>query len=203
MPCTDSPPLRPGLILASASPRRLDLLRQVGIEPVAVVPARVDESPLAGETPLQMARRLAVAKARAVALDNPGAFVLGADTVVACGNRVLPKAEDEATARRFLTLLSGRAHRVLGGFCVIDPAGTARARVVTTAVRFKRLHRGEIDAYLAGGEWRDKAGAYAIQGRAAVFVRHLSGSYSNVVGLPLFEVSAVLTGLGFAAGPGA
>jgi len=185
------------LVLASASPRRLDLLRQIGIEPDAVVPAEVDESRLEGETPVQMAGRLAVAKAEAIRAGHPDSFILGADTVVACGHRVLPKAADEAEAKKCLKLLSGRAHRVLGGFCVIDPAGRSRRRVVATTVKFKRLETAEIDRYLDSGEWRDKAGAYAIQGRAATFVRRLSGSYSNVVGLPLFELSGMLGGLGY------
>jgi septum formation protein len=186
----------PGLILASASPRRLDLLRQIGLIPTAVDPAAIDESPLGDELPAEHARRLAEAKARAVALRHPGRLVLAADTVVACGRRILPKAEDAATARHCLGLLSGRRHRVLGGVALITPDGRIGHRLVTTQVTFKRLTDAEIDAYVAGGEWDGKAGGYAIQGRAARFVRALSGSYSNVVGLPLFETAQLLEGLG-------
>jgi len=185
------------LILASASPRRLDLLRQAGIEPDLVVPAGIDETPLKAETPDKHALRLAAGKARAVAPAHPGAFVLAADTVVGCGRRILPKAEDEATARRCLELISGRRHRVLGGIALIAPDGRMATRLVESAVAFKRLSRAEIDTYLASGEWRGKAGGYAIQGRAAAYVRFLSGSYSNVVGLSLYDVHQMLTGLGW------
>ena len=184
------------LVLASASPRRLDLLRQIGLVPGTVAPAELDESPSRGELPVPHAARLAEAKARAVALVHPGRFILAADTVVACGRRILPKAEDEKTARRCLALLAGRRHRVHGGICLISPEGKATARLVTTVVTFKPLDAGEIDAYIAGGEWHGKAGGYAIQGVAARFVRHLNGSYSNVVGLGLYEVSALLRGAG-------
>jgi septum formation protein len=186
------------LVLASASPRRLELLRQVGIEPGAVDPADIDESVRPRELPMQYARRLAEEKAAAVAARHPGDFVLAADTVVACGRRILPKAEDEKTARACLELLSGRRHRVHGGIAVAAPGGRAKARVVTTAVVFKRLEEAEIAAYLASGEWRGKAGGYAIQGRAAVFVRTISGAYPNVVGLPLYETASLLRGLGWA-----
>ena len=200
---------KPRLILASASPRRLELLRQIGIEPDAVVPAEIDERVRRGEKPGELAARLAEAKARAVAESargsNPAnsyALVLGADTVVACGRRILPKAGDEDEARRALGLLSGRRHRVYGGVCVIDGAGRAHRRLVVTAVAFKRLDDAEIDDYIASGEWRGKAGAYAIQGRAAGFARRVNGSYSSVVGLPLFETRALLCGLGLAAAAG-
>jgi len=183
------------LVLASASPRRLELLGQIGIIPDEVAPTGIDETAEPGELPPDTARRLAAAKARAVADKFPGCLVLGADTVVACGRRILPKAADEEAARRCLGLLSGRRHRVLGGVAVIDGAGRLHDRLITTAVLFKRLSRAEIDAYIASGEWRDKAGAYAIQGRAAAFVRKIAGSYSNVVGLPLFETAALLKGL--------
>jgi septum formation protein len=188
----------PGLVLASASPRRLDLLRQIGIIPSAVDPAAIDETPLADELPPVHAARLAEAKARAVAVRHPGRLILAADTVVACGRRILPKAEDAATARRCLALLSGRRHRVLGGVCLITPDGRVGRRLVTTIVTFKRLTASEIEAYVAGGEWDGKAGGYAVQGYAARFVRALSGSYSNVVGLPLFETAQLLEGLGHA-----
>ena len=185
------------LILASASPRRLDLLRQVGIEPDAVAPADIDETPLKGETPDKHALRLAAEKARAVAPGHPGAFVLAADTVVGCGRRILPKAEDEATARRCLALVSGRRHRVLGGIALIAPDGRMATRLVASAVAFKRLSGEEVDAYIACGEWRGKAGGYAIQGRAASYIRFMSGSYSNVVGLSLYDVRQLLAGFGW------
>ncbi len=185
------------LILASASPRRLDLLRQIGIEPDAVIPAEIDETPGAKELPAALAPRLAECKARAVAEAHPGAWVLGADTVVGCGQRILPKPDDENAARQCLKLLSGRRHRVIGGICVVDPRGRARSRRVVTAVTLKRLTPAETDAYLASGEWRGKAGGYAIQGRAGGFVTAVNGSYFNVVGLPLYETLTLLEGMGF------
>ncbi len=186
------------LVLASASPRRLELLRQVGIEPDQVDPAEIDEHPRRGELPPELARRLAEEKARAVALRHPGAFVLAADTVVACGRRALPKAEDAETAGTCLELLSGRRHRVLGAVALIAPDGRMAERLVATVVMFKRLDAAERQRYLAGGEWRGKAGGYAIQGHAALFVRWINGSYSNVVGLPLFETAQMLRGAGYA-----
>jgi septum formation protein len=185
------------LVLASASPRRLDLLRQIGIEPDRVVPAGIDEAPRPRELPADYARRMAREKAAAVVPDHPGAFVLAADTVVALGRRILPKPEDEATARRCLGLLSGRRHRVLGALVVAAPDGRRAERLVTTVVTVKRLQDEEIAAYLACGEWRGKAGGYAIQGRAAAFVPRINGSYPNVVGLPLAEAAALLAGLGY------
>ncbi|HEV7368672.1 Maf family protein [Arenibaculum sp.] len=187
------------LVLASASPRRLDLLRQIGIEPAAVLPADIDEAPLKAELPRQHAERLALAKAEAVALLRPDAPVLAADTVVAVGRRILPKTEAEGEARRCLDLLSGRRHRVHGGVALALPDGRRLVRVVETVVAFKVLSDEEKAAYLASGEWRGKAGGYAIQGRAAVLVRWLQGSYSNVVGLPLFEVAGMLRGVGYPA----
>jgi len=188
---------RSALILASASPRRLDLLRQIGIEPAGVRPADVDETPRARELPRDVAARLAQAKAQLIADQNPDSFIVGADTVVACGRRILGKAETLDEARAFLKLLSGRRHTVIGGVCVCTPDGRSGTRVVETTVTFKRLTSSEIDAYLATDEWQGKAGAYAIQGRAALFVKFLRGSYSNVVGLPLFETAALLRGYGF------
>ncbi|MDA1089468.1 MAG: Maf family protein [Proteobacteria bacterium] len=185
------------LILASASPRRLELLSQIGLVPAAVAVADIDEAPHARELPPPLCQRLATAKAVHVAKNFPGDFVLGADTVVACGRRILAKAADEAEARKFLKLLSGRRHRVYGGFCVVGPDGVAHARGVMTAVIFKRLSDQEIDAYLKSGEWRGKAGAYAIQGSAAALIPKIIGSYSNVVGLPLAETAALLHGLGY------
>ncbi len=193
-------PERARLVLASASPRRLELLRQIGLEPDAVDPSAADESERRGEAPRDLVRRLARAKAEEVAARHDGAYVLGADTAVACGQRVLPKAETQADARRCLELLSGRRHRVLGAVAIIAPGGRLGERLVETRVAFKRLESDEIAAYLGSEEWRGKAGGYAIQGRAATFVRSLNGSYSNVVGLPLFETNALLRGLGYRAG---
>jgi septum formation protein len=185
------------LILASASPRRLDLLGQIGLPPDLVDPAEIDETPLPLELPAQHVQRLAEAKARAVAHRHPGAFILGADTVVACGRRILGKAATEAEARRALDLLSGRRHRVHGGVALMTPAGKMTVREIQTTVAFKRLAAAEIDGYLASGEWRGKAGSYAIQGLAARFVRQINGSYSNVVGLALFETASLLAGQGY------
>jgi septum formation protein len=189
---------RPKLILASASPRRLDLLARIGVVPDEVRPADIDETPLKAELPTRHAERLAAAKAAAVA--EPGALILAADTVVAAGRRILPKAEDEATARKCLELLSGRRHRVHSAVSVIDTDGKARHRLSTTIVTFKRLTADEIGSYLASGEWAGKAGGYAIQGRAEAFVRFLSGSHSGVVGLPLFETRALLLAAGYPLG---
>lgn len=185
------------LVLASASPRRLDLLRQIGIEPDVVAAADIDETPLKGELPPGHALRLALAKAETIASRYPEAFVLAADTVVACGRRILPKAEDEADARVCLALLSGRRHRVVGGIAVFAPGGRRLTRIVETAVAFKRLSRAETETYIGCGEWRGKAGGYAIQGRAAAYIRLLSGSYSNVVGLSLYDTQQMLTGLSY------
>lgn len=181
----------PRLILASASPRRVELLARLGIAPDAVEPADVDETWTAGERPAHHAARLAALKAATVADRHPDAVVLAADTVVAVGRRVLPKAETEAEARRCLALLSGRRHHVFTGVTVIA-AGRARHRLAESIVTFKRLEAREIDAYLEAVEWRGKAGGYAIQGRAEAFVRALSGSWSGIVGLPLFETRALL-----------
>jgi septum formation protein len=185
-------PSIPPLVLASASPRRLDLLRQVGLEPAEIDPADIDETPGPREAPRTYALRMARAKLAAVVCRHPGAVVLAADSVVVCGRRILPKAESEQDARTCLTLLSGRRHRVLGGVAVGSADGSVRTRLVETVVRFKRLEASELDDYLRCGEWRGKAGGYAIQGRAAGFVAFVSGSYSNVVGLPLFETVALL-----------
>lgn len=187
------------LVLASASPRRRDLLAQAGIVPDVIAPADLDETPRRDESPRAYAQRLAVEKARAAAPDHPGAFVLAADTVVAAGRRILPKAEDEATARRCLELLSGRAHRVFTGVCLVTPEGHERTRMGDARVKMKRLDPDEIEAYLAGGEWHAKAGGYAIQGAAAAFIPAVSGSYTAVVGLPLAETVALLKGNGYVA----
>jgi septum formation protein len=184
-------------VLASASPRRLELLRQVGIVPDVIDPANLDETPRKGELPAAHAIRLAEEKARAVIPRHPGAFILAADTVVACGRRILPKTEDEASARFCLDLLSGRRHRVHGGIALASPDGRIVLRRVDSQVAFKRLSEPEIAAYLRSGEWCGKAGGYAIQGQAAVLVRWLCGSYSNVVGLPIFETAQLLAGRGY------
>nr|WP_026870678.1 Maf family nucleotide pyrophosphatase [Inquilinus limosus] len=185
------------MILASASPRRLDLLRQIGIVPDRVLPADLDETPLKRELPGPHAKRLAQAKAEAIRAGAPDVFILAADTVVGCGRRILPKAESDAELRQCLELLSGRRHRVYGGVCLITPDGTMRLRLVQSVVVFKRLTAEEIDAYVASGEGRGKAGGYAIQGRAAALIRAIEGSYSNIVGLPLFETSQLLRGAGY------
>ena len=185
------------LILASASPRRLDLLARIGVVPDAVAPADVDESITPAELPRVHALRLAEEKAAAVALACPGDLVLGADTVVAVGRRILPKVEDEATLRQCMALLSGRRHRVFTGVALALPDGTLRSRVVETMIAIKRLSPQEIDFYAAHGEWHGKAGGYALQGYGEVYVRHIAGSYSNVVGLPLAETRHLLKSAGF------
>jgi nucleoside triphosphate pyrophosphatase len=182
------------LVLASASPRRLALLAQIGIAPDRVISPDIDETPLPDELPRDYARRLARAKADAVMA--PGALVLAADTVVAAGRRILPKAETEAEARQCLALLSGRRHRVITAVVLRSPDGRRGERLVQSVVAFARLSTRQTDDYLASEEWHGKAGGYAIQGRAAAFVAFLSGSYSNVVGLPLFETAQLLRGAG-------
>jgi septum formation protein len=189
------PDQRPALVLASASPRRLDLLARVGIVPDRVVATDIDETPRPRETPRPHAQRLARAKAEAAAA--PDALVLAADTVVGVGRRILPKAETETQARDCLALLSGRRHRVTTAVVLALPDGRRLSRTVETIVTFQRLTEQQLAAYLAGGEWRGKAGGYAIQGAAEAFVRFLSGSHSNVVGLPLFETAQLLRGIGW------
>jgi septum formation protein len=192
-------PNRAPLILASSSPRRLALLRQVGVIPDRIAVPEVDETALARELPRAHVLRLAAAKAADVAARPAaaGAYVLAADTVVACGRRILGKADDALAAERFLRLLSGRRHRVYTGVAVVAPDGRQALRVVVTMVRFKRLGEREIAAYLASGEWQGKAGGYAIQGRAEAFVPSINGSWSNVVGLPLATTLDLLRGLGW------
>ena len=186
------------LVLASASPRRLDLLARLGIVPEAIVPADIDETPRKSELPPLYAARMAAEKAAAV--PGGGALVLAADTVVAAGRRILPKTEDEAEARAILALLSGRRHKVLSAVTLVDAEGKARHRLSTSIVAFKPLSAREIDFYLESGEWRGKAGAYAIQGRAEALVRFLSGSHSGVMGLPLYETRALLRSAGYPLG---
>src|SRR5215212_8183340 len=185
------------LILASASPRRVDLLGRIGVEPDAVVPADVDESVPKGELPRDHALRLAREKAQAIAAREPDALVLAADTVVAVGRRILPKVDDEATLRACMRLLSGRRHRVLTGVALAVPGGEVRTRLVETMIAMKRLSEVEIDHYAGHGEWRGKAGGYALQGYGEVYVRHIAGSYSNVVGLPLAETRVLLKSAGY------
>ncbi|HEX7886627.1 MAG TPA: nucleoside triphosphate pyrophosphatase [Phenylobacterium sp.] len=187
----------PRLVLASASPRRLDLLRQIGLIPDAVEAPDLDETPRHDETPRRQALRLAQEKAALIAGRQPGAHVLAADTVVAVGRRVLPKAQDAAEVRACLKLLSGRAHKVLTGVAVIAPDGRSAARLVESRLHFTRLSDAEVDAYVQSGEGVGKAGGYAIQGRAGALVISLQGSYSGVVGLPLYETANLLAGLGF------
>jgi septum formation protein len=194
---------RPKLVLASGSPRRLGLLNQSGIEPDQLLPSEVDETPVKGELPRAYATRLARAKAEAAleavrrSDELRGSFIVAADTVVAVGRRILPKAELLDEAAQCLRLLSGRNHRVYSGVCVVTPKEAFRQRLVETRVRFKRLSQEDLDAYLASGEWRSKAGGYAIQGLAGSFVVKVVGSYSNVVGLPLYETIALLAGEGY------
>jgi septum formation protein len=186
-------------VLASASPRRLELLRQIGLAPDEVDPAEIDETAARDETARRLAVRLAREKAAAVAARHPQAVVLAADTVVAVGRRLLGKPDDSADAARMLALLSGRAHQVLTAVCATAPGGRAAGRLSMTRVRFKRLTAREIDGYVASGDWTGKAGAYGVQGPAGAFVVAINGSYTGVVGLPLFETRAVLVGLGYPA----
>ncbi len=191
------------LVLASGSPRRVELLQQAGLQPDRLVPADIDETPIKSEHPRSLAKRLAQGKAEK-ALERlkkegsaEGNFILAADTVVAVGRRILPKAEMIDEASNCLQLLSGRSHRVYSGICLITPSGKVRQRLVETRVRFKRISREELEAYLASGEWRGKAGGYAIQGFAGTFVVKLAGSYTNVVGLPLYETVNLLVAEGY------
>jgi septum formation protein len=190
----------PRLILASASPRRLALLSQIGLAPVEVRATEIDETPGKGELPRDLARRLARHKAQSARHQSdadPPAFLVAADTVVSVGRRILPKAETEEEARRCLILLSGRAHRVHTGVCLLTPTGRLRERLVETRVKFKRLSESDVSAYVASAEWRGKAGGYAIQGLAGAFVLGIVGSYSSVVGLPLYETASLLGGEGY------
>ncbi|WP_041778617.1 Maf-like protein [Beijerinckia indica] len=195
--------MRPKLILASASPRRFALLQQIGLEPDALLPADLDETPEKGELPRKLASRLANEKATAAAAivtarpEFAGAYLIAADTVVSVGRRILPKCEVAEEAEQCLELLSGRAHRVHTGVTLVTPKGALRHRLVESRLRFKRLSHRDIKAYLESGEWRGKAGGYAVQGLAGSFVLTLSGSYSAVVGLPLYETTVLLAGEGF------
>lgn len=188
----------PALVLASASPRRRDLIARLGLVPARIAAADINETPLPAELPRLYAARMAREKALVAA--DPLAHVLAGDTVVACGRRILPKAEDEATARQCLELLSGRRHTVLSAVALLAPDGTLRERLSETKVRFKSLSQAEIAAYLASDEWHGKAGGYAIQGRAEGLIAWIEGSHSGVVGLPLFETRALLKAAGFPIG---
>ena len=188
----------PLLILASASPRRLELLARLGVIPAQVAAADIDETPLPREVPRDYAQRMA--REKALAISGEASHVLGGDTVVALGRRILPKAEDEASARRCLVLLSGRRHTVLSAVALKSPDGSLRERLSETIVRFKPLSKAEIDAYVAGGEWHGKAGGYAIQGSAEGLIAWIAGSHSGVIGLPLFETRALLRSAGFPIG---
>ncbi len=185
------------LILASASPRRVDLLQQIGIVPAKIIPADIDETPLKSEHPRDLAQRLALEKAKAIAKDNPNTFIMAADTVVACGRRILPKAETEDQARNCLNLLSGRRHHVYGGICIITDNGKEITRLCDTIVKFKPLTDHDISTYIDTGEWDGKAGGYAIQGFAASYISFMQGSYSNVVGLSLYDIMQILRGNDF------
>ncbi len=185
------------LVLASSSPRRLSLLRQVGLEPDQIVSPDIDETLQSRELPRDYAERMAISKLQSVIDRHLSSFVIAADTVVACGRRVLPKTENADEARSCLALLSGRRHRVIGGVAVQGPSGKRSIKLALTMVEFKRLSDVEIERYLKSDEWHGKAGGYAIQGFAEVFVERLNGSYSNVVGLPLSTVARMLTGLGW------
>ena len=193
-------PGRNRLVLASASPRRLELLARLGIVPDAVRAAEIDETPARGELPPAYACRMAAEKAAAVVALEPDAIILAADTVVAAGRRILPKTESEEEARRTLGLLSGRRHRVHSAVALASPGGRPRFRLSTTMVAFKRLSEEEMAAYLASDEWRGKAGGYAIQGRAEALIRSVSGSHSGVIGLPLYETRALLRAAGYPLG---
>ncbi len=190
-------PTRP-LILASSSPRRIELLAQTGIRPERIIPADIDETPLRDETPRKLALRLAEAKAAAVLPSAGGdSYILAADTVVACGVRVLPKAEDEKQAGECISMLSGRRHKVYGGIALVRPDGSMISRIVETTVQFKRLSHQETDFYIASGDWRGKAGGYGIQGLAGAFVKSVQGSYTNVVGLCIYNTWQMLGGSGY------
>ena len=185
------------LVLASASERRLELLAQIGVTPDQIAPSDIDEDPQPGEPPRAYAERMAREKAMATAGQAKGALVLAADTIVVCGRRILGKAASKSEARNFLSLLSGRRHQVITSVALFDTGGRIRARTTITRVTFKRLSDQDIGRYIESGEWQGKAGGYAVQGRAGAFVRRLNGSYSNVVGLPLFETAGLLEAAGY------
>lgn len=185
------------LILASASPRRVGLLEQIGITPDQIIPADIDETEQKGELPRDIALRLAYEKVAAIAKDNPGAYVIGADTVVACGRRTLPKTQTPEDTEKCLNLLSGRRHQVYGGIALITPEGKTIKRLCDTGVQFKKLTPKDIETYLQTKQWQGVAGGYAIQGHASAFIKSIQGSYSNVVGLSLYDTMKILEGTAF------
>lgn len=185
------------LILASASPRRKELLAQLDIIPDQIIPADIDETPQKGEKPKELAKRLATQKAEKIAKQHKGAFILAADTVVSCGTKMLEKAADENEAKKFLNILSGRRHKIFSGIALINPEGKITSRVVETTVQFKKLTQKEIDTYVSRGEWKGKAGGYAIQGHASAFIKFIQGSYSNVIGISLYDTMQMLNGMGY------
>ncbi len=185
------------IILASASPRRVDLLAQIGIVPDQIIPADIDETPLKGEHPKNLAKRLAIQKAQKIYDANKDCFVLAADTTVACGSRLMDKPKDADDARRILNILSGRRHRVYGGICVISPSGKMISRLCETIVASRRLTKSDIEKYIESGDWEGKAGSYAIQGVASTFIKYIAGSYSNIIGLSLYDVSRMLESAGY------
>lgn len=188
---------QPPLILASASPRRVALLAQLSITPDEIIPADIDETPHKGELPIPYAKRMAETKARHIATQHPGAFVIGGDTVVACGRRILPKAETEAEARACMSLLMGRSHRVIGGMALACPDGRLLVRHTLSHVQMRRLDKSEMETYIAQGDWQGKAGGYAIQGEAARFIKQIRGSYSQIMGLDLYLTAQLLRGTGY------
>lgn len=188
---------QPPLILASASPRRVALLAQLSITPDEIIPADIDETPHKGELPIPYAKRMAETKARHIATQHPGAFVIGGDTVVACGRRILPKAETEAEARACMSLLMGRSHRVIGGMALACPDGRLLVRHTLSHVQMRRLDKSEMESYIAQGDWQGKAGGYAIQGEAARFIKQIRGSYSQIMGLDLYLTAQLLRGTGY------
>lgn len=185
------------LILASSSPRRVDLLAQIGVTPDQIIPADIDETPLKGEHPKKLALRLAIQKAQKIYERHQDCFVLGADTTVSCGQRLMDKPVDADDARRILNILSGRRHRVNGGICIITPSGKVISRLVETIVSSRHLTKQDIEEYIKGGDWEGKAGSYAIQGVASTFIKYIAGSYSNIIGLSLYDVSRMLESAGY------
>lgn len=185
------------LILASASPRRLELLRQIGIDPDRIAPADINETPYKDEQPIPYVKRMAEEKALEIYKEHKSSIIIASDTIVVLGKRILQKAETEEEARKFLELLSGRRHKVISAVTIICPKGKVRNKLVTSVIKFKRLSQYEINEYITSGEWEDKAGAYAIQGLAAKYISFISGSYSNIVGLPLHETAKLLRGAGY------
>jgi len=185
------------LILASSSPRRVDLLAQIGVTPTQIIPADIDETPLKGEHPRKLALRLAIEKAKKIYAENKDYFVLGADCVVACGQRIMDKPVDADDARRIINILSARRHKVYGGICLISPSGKITSRLVETTVSFRRILKDEMNEFIKSNEWEGKAGGYAIQGLAGGYVKYLAGSFSNVIGLSVYDTLQMLNSAGY------